>query len=107
MMRTEDKFKLRLLAALLATNLCLAVAAAPAKKTPPLHSVDLNLATAKELEQLPGVGPTTAKAIIAFRVKTGRFRRVEDLLVIRGISEAKLKKMRPYIIIGSPPKKQQ
>ena len=76
-----------------------------AKKNPPAHPIDLNTATAKELEQLPGVGPTTAKAIVDFRSKGGRFRRVTDLLVIRGISEAKLKKMRPYITVGLTPKK--
>jgi competence ComEA-like helix-hairpin-helix protein len=76
-----------------------------AKKNPPAQPIDLNTATAKELEQLPGVGPTTAKAIVDFRGKGGRFRRVTDLLVIRGISEAKLKKMRPYITVGPAPKK--
>jgi competence ComEA-like helix-hairpin-helix protein len=76
-----------------------------AKKALPAHPIDLNTATVKELEQLPGVGPTTAKAIVDFRSKGGRFRRVTDLLVIRGISEAKLKKMRPYITVGPPPKK--
>lgn len=79
--------------------------AAPATKNPPAHPIDLNLASAKELEELPGVGPTTAKAIIQFRTKTGRFQRVEDLLAIRGISESKLAKMRPYITVGSPPQK--
>jgi len=74
------------------------------KIPPPLHSVDLNTATEKQLEQLPGVGPTTAKAIIAFREKSGRFRHVNDLLVIRGISEAKLAKMKPYITISPPAK---
>jgi len=76
-----------------------------AKKTPPAHPIDINTATIKELEQLPGVGPTTAKAIVEFRTRSGRFRRVNDLLVIRGISESKLKKMRPYITIAPPPKK--
>ena len=76
-----------------------------AKKNPPARPVDLNTATAKELEQLPGVGPTTAKAIVDFRSKGGHFRRVTDLLVIRGISEAKLKKMRPYITVGPTTKK--
>ena len=76
-----------------------------AKKTPPSHPIDLNTATAKQIEQLPGVGPTTAKAIVEFRTKTGRFQRVTDLLVIRGVSETKLKKMRPYITVGPPPKK--
>ncbi len=61
------------------------------KKTPPPTPVDLNLANAKELEQIPGIGPVTAKSIIDFRQKSGSFKRVEDLLVIRGISERKLK----------------
>jgi len=80
-------------------------AAAYAKKAPPAHPIDINTATVKELEELPGVGPTTAKAIVEFRTRAGRFQRVTDLLVIRGISESKLKKMRPYITIGPPPKK--
>ncbi len=73
------------------------------KKQPPSTPVDINVANIKELEQLPGVGATTAKAIIDFRTKSGRFHRVEDLLVIRGISETKLKKMRPYVTVGPPP----
>jgi competence ComEA-like helix-hairpin-helix protein len=84
----------------------LAFSASPvlAKKTPPAQPIDLNAATVKELEELPGIGPTTAKAIVDFRTRSGRFRRVNDLLVIRGISEAKLAKIRPYITIGPPPK---
>ena len=82
----------------------LAAAAVPAqKKQPPEAPVDLNVANIKELEQLPGVGPTTAKAIMDFRTKSGRFHRVNDLLVIRGISEAKLKKIRSYVTVGPPP----
>ncbi len=98
----------RVLAAILNCGLFLLLPCAVpafAKKIPPAHPIDLNTATVKELEQLPGVGPTTAKAIVDFRTKAGRFRRVSDLLVIRGISDAKLKKMRPYITIGPPPKK--
>jgi competence protein ComEA len=77
-----------LILGLLAMWLVLAVPAF-AKKTPPAaYSVDLNTATVKELEQLAGVGPTTAKAIVEFRTKSGRFRRVNDLLVIRVGSEA-------------------
>jgi competence ComEA-like helix-hairpin-helix protein len=91
-------------------GVCVLLVSVPllAKKVPPpLHSVDLNTADEKQLEQLPGVGPTTAKAIVEFRAKSGRFRRIEDLLVIRGISESKLKKIRPYVTIGPPPKKPQ
>jgi comEA protein len=74
-----------------------------ATKKPPDRLIDLNAANEKELEELPGIGPTTAKAIIQFREKSGRFKRVEDLLVIRGISEGKLKKLRPYVTLGPAP----
>ena len=87
---------------LLAAFILAAAASASAAKNPPTHKIDINLAGAKELQELPGVGPTTANAIIQFRTKSGRFHRVEDLLAIRGISETKLSKMRPYITVGSP-----
>jgi competence protein ComEA len=93
------------LVTLLSVGLCLSTVALHGTKDPPAHPIDINLASAKELEELPGVGPTTAKAIIQFRAKTGRFQRVEDLLAIRGISETKLAKMRPYITVGPPAKK--
>jgi comEA protein len=85
---------------LLLAGLCVVASAA---KDPPSHKIDINAASAKELEELPGVGPATANAIVQFRAKSGRFRRVEDLLAIRGISETKLDKMRPYIVVGPPP----
>jgi len=85
--------------------LCLAFAPRGLGKTPPLHPVNLNTATIQELEQLPGVGPTTAKAILQFRAKSGPFRRVEDLLAIRGISAARLEKLRPYVVVTPPEKK--
>jgi competence ComEA-like helix-hairpin-helix protein len=70
------------------------------KKQPPAHPLDLNTATVQELKQLPGVGPTTAKSIVLFRTRGGRFKRVEDLLAIRGISNNKLKRIRPYVTVG-------
>ena len=58
-------------------------------------SININTATAIELEQLAGVGPSTAKAIIAFREKNGLFKTVEDLLNVRGIGPAKLSEILP------------
>lgn len=79
------------------------------KKNPPAKPVDLNTASAEELQQVPGIGPATAKSIINFREKSGLFRRVEDLLAIRGISKQALERMRPYVTVSapetSPPKK--
>jgi competence ComEA-like helix-hairpin-helix protein len=69
------------------------------KKAPPAAPVDLNAATAKELAELPGVGKVTATAIIQFRQKAGPFRRIEDLLAVRGISPRKLQQIKPYVFV--------
>ena len=84
-----------------------ALAATAQKKQPPAHLLDLNAANVKELQQVPGIGPKTAQAIVDFRHKSGPFRRVEDLLAIKGISQRKLDKMRPYLKVTpqSPPHK--
>ncbi len=60
-----------------------------------LSTVNINLASVVELEQLPGIGPATAKAIVAFRERNGAFLRVEDLLKVRGIGPAKLSEILP------------
>jgi competence protein ComEA len=76
--------------------------AAQARKSAPPKPLDLNSATLEELQTLPGVGPTLAKSIINFREKSGPFRRVEDLLAIRGITKKKLEKLRPYVTVKDP-----
>jgi competence ComEA-like helix-hairpin-helix protein len=78
-----------------------------AEKKPPAKPIDLNTATVEQLQQLPGVGPATAKAILQFRQKSGPFKKVEDLLAIPRITKQRLEKMRPYVTIGapSPPRK--
>lgn len=88
-------------------GLLLAVTVVAAQKKPPSKPLDLNAATLEQLEQLPGIGPTTAKAIVRFREKSGPFRRVEDLLAIRGVSRKKLEALRPYVTVGQPPSKSQ
>jgi len=93
----------------LALSLVLAVgfvAGAAQKKHPPEQPLDLNSATAKELQELPGIGPTTAQAIVDFRVKSGPFRRVEDLLAIPKITKERLEKIRPYVKVVPPGAKQ-
>lgn len=75
-------------------------AVAQSKKQPPAKPLDLNSATAEQLTALPGIGPATAVAIVQFRNKSGPFRRVEDLLAIRGISPRKLAQIRPSVIVA-------
>ena len=69
-------------------------ATAAAKPAGPL---DLNRATADELDGLPGVGPATAAAIVEHRGRVGRFRSVDDLLDVPGIGDAKLARLRPLV----------
>jgi competence protein ComEA len=61
--------------------------------------LDLNTATLEQLDELPGVGPATAKAILAERERRGRFRSVEDLLDVRGIGPAKLDGLRDLVTV--------
>jgi competence ComEA-like helix-hairpin-helix protein len=72
------------------------------KKHLPAAPVDLNSATSAQLQQVPGIGPSTAKSIINFREKSGPFHRVEDILAIHGISKQALERMRPYITVNPP-----
>lgn len=91
------------MAVTIAILFCSSLSGAPAhKKKPPAHPIDLNTATVEQLEELPGIGPVTAKKIVEFREKSGPFRKVEDLLAIPRITKAKLEKLRPYVRVGPP-----
>ncbi len=59
--------------------------------------VDINNATVAELDQLPGVGPSTARAIVDHRSRNGPFAKVDDLLAVRGIGPAKLAELRAFV----------
>lgn len=71
--------------------------AAGGAKGAPSGPLDLNTATAEQLEALPGVGPATSKAILAYRTSHGRFRSVTELLEVPGIGPAKLEAVRPLV----------
>jgi len=77
-----------------------------AAKELPTQPVNINTASAAELQKLPGIGPTTARSIIRYRERNGPFRRVEELLIIRGISRSRLKALRPYVTVESPESKE-
>ena len=58
------------------------------------QQININRATVAELKTLPGVGEATAKRIVAYRSKNPPFRRIEELLIIRGISRNRLEQIR-------------
>jgi competence ComEA-like helix-hairpin-helix protein len=76
------------------------LASAFAQKKPPAKPIDINTASIEQLQRLPGIGPVIAKSILDFRKKSGPFRKTEDLLAIRGISEARFKKIAPYVVVS-------
>ena len=59
--------------------------------------VDLNRASTDELQSLPGIGPVTAERIVTFRKEHGPFRRVEDLMKVKGIGEKSFQKLRSRV----------
>ena len=61
--------------------------------------VNLNTATVDELDTLPGVGPATAQSIMEYRSEHGRFNRIEDLLEVRGIGNAKFATLRSRVTV--------
>lgn len=64
---------------------------------PAENAININTATAQELEKLPDVGAKTAERIIEYRETFGKFRRIENLLLVEGISDKKFRNMRHLI----------
>lgn len=61
------------------------------------ETVDPNRSGEEELDRLPGIGPATARALVAHREEMGGFARPEDLLQVRGIGPATMVKIRPHL----------
>ena len=84
---------------LLGIALALALAA-PALGAGTLSGVvNVNTASAEQLQLLPGVGESRAQAIVHARAARGRFRQVEELVEVKGIGELLLKRLRPFVAL--------
>lgn len=77
----------------------LSASLAAEEKKKPERPINLNTATVEELATLPGVGEVIAQRIVRHREKSGPFRRVDELLVVRGISRKKLEQIRPHVTV--------
>ncbi len=71
-----------------------------AEKTP----LNLNAATLDQLETLPGIGRKVAERIIEYRAKSGGFKKIEELMNVRGIGEKSFLKIKPLISVAKPDK---
>jgi len=85
------------------------------QQTPKIHEVvsqtrktqqgqpllDLNQASAGEIEALPGIGAVLAQRVIAFRVSAGGFRTIEDLREVKGIGAKKFERIKPLVTVSA------
>ena len=65
-----------------------------------MNPLDLNTATAEELDLLPGIGPELAKRIVEYRQTNGKFVAKEQIMDVKGIGEKRYAEIEPLIRIG-------
>ncbi len=85
-----------------------ATSAAPTANAPSARAtaedpVILNSANTDDLRRLPAIGPKRAEAILALRAKIGRFHNIEELLRVKGIGRATLRRLRPLVRVDPAP----
>lgn len=103
-MKNRNKISLLLASAALAllltagSSIALAAPAAEAQASVQ-SSVNLNKASAEELMTLKGIGPKTAERIIAYRQEQGPFQTVDQLVMVKGIGNAKFEKLKDRITV--------
>ena len=65
-------------------------------------ALDLNSASVTELEALPGIGRRTAERIVEHRQKNGGFKKIEELMNVKGIGEKSFLRLKPLITVAPP-----
>ncbi len=101
--------KKRVLAGLLMGALLMAAAPGALAQQPAAMTktatVDLNSASVSDLESLPGVGRRTAERIIEYRQKNGSFKKIEELMNVKGIGEKSFLQLKPLIAVSAKAEK--
>lgn len=67
-------------------------------------TLNLNSATADQLAALPGIGPKVAERILEYRTKNGGFKKIEELMNVKGIGEKSFLKLKPLVSVAKPDK---
>lgn len=96
-MRRARLLRLAVAAALLLAAASAGAADAGSKGSAPTGVVNLNSASAAELERLPGIGRSRAEAIVELRDQRGGFKSIDEIGDVKGIGDAMLSKLRPYL----------
>ena len=99
-------FALALLLAVVLTSAPVAAQDRPAtpkaSAAPATTPVNLNTATVAQLEKLPGIGASTAQRIVDYRQKNGSFKKIEELMNVKGIGEKSFLKLKALITVAPP-----
>ncbi len=74
-------------------------ARATSSSTPAPSKININTATAEQLDKLPGIGPSLAQRIVDYRNANGPFQRIEDLMKVRGIGQAQFDAIKNLIVV--------
>jgi competence protein ComEA len=75
-------------------------ASAAKTKATAANPVNLNSASVAQLQTLPGIGASTAQRIVEYRQKNGSFKKIEELMNVKGIGEKSFLKLKPLITVG-------
>ena len=100
-MRTQTLLAL-VLTVLITPALALASPTAQEPAAVQKTTINLNTATIDQLMTLPGIGQKTAERILEYRTKSGGFKKIEELMNVKGIGEKSFLKIKP--LVSAPPK---
>lgn len=65
-----------------------------------IQKININTATAEQLQIIPGIGPAISERIIAYRMEYGPFTCIDDIINVKGVGKSLLSRLETYIIVG-------